>query len=97
MSPHPLARALVGIMPSSPILDTSAEAEAVQLALVRKMTPAQRLDKTFRLTNEMLRLSKAAIRRRYPELSAQEVGLKFVELHYGECLAQAMRNHLESR
>ena len=76
--------------------DTSPESEAVQLELVRKMPAAKRVEKAIQLSNELLRLSKAAIRRRHPDFSEEEVGIKFVELHYGVDLATAMRRQLES-
>ncbi len=77
--------------------DTSPESEAVQLELVRKMPAAKRVEKAIQLSNELLRLSKAAIRRRHPDFSEEEVGIKFVELHYGVDLATAMQHQLESR
>ena len=77
--------------------DTSPESEAVQLELVRKMPAAKRVEKAIQLSNELLRLSKAAIRRRHPDFSEEQVGIKFVELHYGVDLAAAMQHQLESR
>lgn len=43
------------------------------------------------LSREVIRLSKAAIRRRHPEYSEEEVGLKFIELNYGADLADSVR------
>ena len=62
--------------------DTSSEAEAVQLELIHRMQPSQRLAKGLSLSCEMIRLSKAAIRRRCPELSEDKVRNKFIEMHY---------------
>jgi len=76
--------------------DTSPDAEAVQLELIRGMTPAQRVEKTLRLSSEMLRAAKAAIRRRYPAYSKCEVTIKLIELHYGAELAAKVRSRLES-
>jgi hypothetical protein len=75
--------------------DTSAEAEAVQLQLIRDMSPSERLDKALRLSSQMMRWAKDAIRRRHPEFSTREVTVKFIELHYGAELAAAVREHLE--
>lgn len=77
--------------------DTSPEAEAVQIELVRRMAPAQRLEKTIQRSSQMLRAAKAAIRRRYPAYSEQEVAIKFIELHYGDELAAGVRRQLEGR
>lgn len=70
--------------------DTSAEADAVQMELIRKMPPSVRLEKALALSCEVIRLSKAAIRRRHPEFSEDEVGLKFIELNYGTKLAESV-------
>jgi len=71
--------------------DTSTEAEAVQMKLIRQLRPSVRLEKALALSCEVIRLSKAAIRRRHPEFSEDEVGLKFVELNYGAELAESVR------
>ena len=75
--------------------DTSAEAEAVQLELIRSIAPSQRVEKTLRLSSEMIRSAKSAIRRRHPEFTKDEVTVKFIELHYGAELAAAFRTRLE--
>ncbi len=85
MSPHPYTT------------DTSPDAALVQRELIRRMTPTQRLQQTFQLSSEMLRAAKAAIRRRHPAYSEQEVAIKFIELHYGDELAAGVRSRLESR
>ena len=71
--------------------DTSADAESVQLKLISRLPPTERLEKALALTCEVIRLSKAAIRRRHPEFSEDEVGLKFIELNYGSELAESVR------
>jgi hypothetical protein len=71
--------------------DTSADAESVQLKLIGQLPPAERLERALALTCEVIRLSKAAIRRRHPEFSEDEVGLKFIELNYGSELAESVR------
>ena len=73
-----------------PTNDTSSAAEAVQLELIRRMQPSQRLAKALALSCEMIRLSKTAIRRRYPELSEDGVRIKFIEMHYGAELARSV-------
>lgn len=73
------------------ITDTSTDADAVQLKLIRQMPSSRRLEKAIALSREVIRLSKAAIRRRHPEYSEEEVGLKFIELNYGSDLADSVR------
>ncbi len=76
--------------------DTSKEAQDLQLELVRKMSPAERLNRALSLSSDLVEAAKAAIRRRHPNLSDREVGLKFIELHYGAELAAGVRATLEA-
>lgn len=71
--------------------DTSPEADAVQLELLRQMPPDVRLEKALSLSCHLVQLAKDAIRRRYPQYSTDEVNLKFIELTYGNELAAAVR------
>jgi len=67
--------------------DTSPEALAVQLECLRKMTPQERGQKALALSAELRHMAFAAIRRRYPELNEDEVQLRFIQLAYGQQLA----------
>ena len=71
--------------------DTSPEAKQVQLELIRRMSPSDRLQKTLDLSCELIRMSKAAIRRRYPEFTEDDVRIKFIELNYGNELAEKVK------
>ena len=77
--------------------DTSPEAEAVQLELIRQMTPQQCLDMSIRMTNRLIRECKNAIRREHPEWNEQEVGLAFIRQNYGEELYLAVKAYLSER
>ncbi|MFV1968008.1 MAG: hypothetical protein ACC628_21495 [Pirellulaceae bacterium] len=77
--------------------DTSPEAYAVQLELLRRMSPIQRLRKTFALSRQLKRMAMDAIRRRHPEFDEDAVRLKFIELTYGEALADDVRRWQEER
>ena len=50
-----------------------------------------------KVTATAVSLSRRAIARANPGLSPQEIGLKFVELHYGKELASRVRRYLEGR
>ena len=76
-------------------MDTSPEAYAVQLELMRRMSPVQRLRKTFALSQQVKRMSMDAIRRRHPEFDEDAVRLKFIELTYGKDLADDVRRWQE--
>jgi len=81
-----------------PVLsDTRPEAEAVQMELLRRASPARRLSVALSLSESVCALSRGAIRRANPGLTDREVGLRFVSLSYGEELAQAVRAELARR
>jgi len=78
------------------ISDTSDDAEQFQLTLLRQRTPTQRVEMALRLSAELMLASKQAILRAHPGLTPMQVNLKFIELHYGRELAEAVRNHVEN-
>jgi len=63
--------------------DTSVEAEAIQLELLRRMSPEDRITKMCKLTASLRRMAFEAIRRLHPDLDEAEVRLKFIESTYG--------------
>ena len=71
--------------------DTSAEALEVQLECLRKMTPQQRIRSMCAMSRQVKNMAMDAIRRRHPEFSDAEVRMKFIELTYGEDLANEVR------
>lgn len=77
--------------------DTHPDAEAVQLELIRQMSPEKRVGKAIALSGQVIRMAKAAIRRQFPQYTEEEVGIKFIEVHYGEALASAVEAHLKGR
>ena len=76
----------------SDISDTSDEALAVQLECLRRMTPQERLRRSCAWSGQLRRMAFAAIRRRHPDYSEDDVRLKFIELTYGQTLADEVRN-----
>ena len=75
-------------------LDTSCQAEKVQIALIRKASVAQRISMVRSLSQTTMYLSRRAIQRVNPSLSEQEVSLVFVANHYGEKLAERLRLYM---
>lgn len=71
--------------------DTSLDAIAVELALLRQMPPKLRLEKAIVWTRQIRQMATNAIRRHHPGLDASEVGLKFIEMNYGRNLAESLR------
>ncbi|MFN7629559.1 MAG: hypothetical protein ACK5PZ_22255 [Pirellula sp.] len=72
--------------------DTTAEAEKVQLALLRQMSGQDRVRQTCVLSNHLRKMAFDAIRRRYPEMTESETKLMFIEQIYGKPLADAIRS-----
>ena len=77
--------------------DTSPDAEKVQIELLRKSTVAERFAKVRALTARTVGLSKRALARANPDLSPEDLKLRFVELHYGKELAERVRKYVNSR
>ena len=53
--------------------DTSAEALQVQLAVIRRMRPVERLERAFELSEAMRELALAGLHTRYPGRSEAEL------------------------
>jgi hypothetical protein len=70
-------------------LDTSAEAERVQVEKWRAMSPAQRLGLALSLSQSVRALAIAGIRQRHPEASPREQLLRLALTLHGPDLATA--------
>jgi hypothetical protein len=79
------------------LTDTSADAERVQIDLLRAATPERRFALLRSLTSTVIRLSREAIRAQAPGLTDEEVRLRWAEIHYGRDLADRVRRHLAER
>ena len=79
------------------ISDTDPEAERVQLELLRGATVGRRLRLALSLSSSVVALSRDGLARRTPSAGSEEVGLRFVELHYGQEIAAEVRRHLLAR
>ena len=77
--------------------DISPEAYAVQLDLLRRMTPEERFRKAYAMTRRCRKMARDAIRRRYPGISEDELRLRFIELVYGQELADEVRKWQEDQ
>jgi hypothetical protein len=81
----------------SKLSDTHPDAERVQLDLLRKASVARRLALTRSLSATAIELSRRAIARANPQMSAQDQDLLFVEYHYGTDLADRLRRYFSSK
>ncbi len=74
--------------------DTHPDAEQVQIELIRKKTVSERFALVRSLTAFTIDLSRRAIARANPDLSPDELRLKYIELVYGKELSQRVRDYL---
>jgi hypothetical protein len=77
--------------------DTDPETERVHLELLRRASPARRIRLALSLSRTVMGLSRGGLARRMPDASPEEVGLRFVALHYGAALADDLRADLAAR
>jgi len=77
--------------------DTDPKAEKVQLDLLRAATVARRTALAFSLSETVIGMARRAIRRQSPDLTDQDLLLRFVEIHYGPELAERLRENLLER
>lgn len=77
--------------------DTTPEAEEMQIKFLREATPERRFRLAASLSATVRELAWEGIRRANPTLSEREINLLFVEYHYGNELAQALRNYLANK
>lgn len=80
-----------------PLSDTDPETERVHLELMRRASPARRVRLALSLSRSVMSLSRDGLSRRLPDASPEELGLRFVALHYGSDLADELRAHLAAR
>lgn len=74
--------------------DSSHEAETVLTQLILQQEPSKRLAAAVAASNRVAQQCKHAILRANPEISEQEIKLRFIELNYGQELADNVRNFL---
>jgi hypothetical protein len=67
-----------------PARDTTAEARAIQLAIHRRLGPAERLRQAMEMSDAVRRFAIAGIRLRHPEYSEPEVTQALIALLYDE-------------
>ena len=84
------------LIPARPA-DTDADAERVQVDLLRAAPVARRLHLAFSLSATVIGAARLALARSQPRASPRELDLRFVELHYGADVAAGLRADLDRR
>lgn len=77
--------------------DTTPEAEATHLALLRQAGLSRRVALMRSLSRQAVELSRQALAQRHPDLSQEDLDLAFIALCYGEDLADRVRPALRQR
>jgi hypothetical protein len=77
--------------------DTDVVADRVQIDLLRSATPARRAALALSLTSTVVGLARLALARQDPAATDEEIGIRFVMLHYGQEIASGLAAHLRAR
>jgi len=77
--------------------DTSPEAEAVQLELIRRIPPDLRAWKALQMSARVMGECKVAIARNNPDFTTREIEIEFIALNYGKELADAVARYQADR
>jgi hypothetical protein len=76
-------------------IDTSPEAERVQIELLRKASLAKKFSIVRSLSQSLIEVSRRNIRQVHPDASEEELHLILIEMYYGKELAERVRLGLE--
>lgn len=77
--------------------DTTPEAEAVLIALLRLRTPAEKLRMVNQLNASMRTLTMTGLHYRYPNIDEAELKYKYAEMRLGHELAEKFQAALQRR
>ena len=86
-----------GALSRDPVSDTSAEAAAVQIEVLRRAGAHGRAALALSLSRTVCALSRRAIARANPGISDDDLLVRFVAAHYGVELADSVRADLVGR
>ncbi|MDQ3021502.1 MAG: hypothetical protein M3R36_13175 [Bacteroidota bacterium] len=75
--------------------DTNPEVEKILIKMLQEKTISQRISKSLSLTSNTIYLSKRAISRANPGKTKSDLDILFVKYHYGNKLADQLKNFLE--
>jgi hypothetical protein len=78
-------------------MDTSPEAERVQIELLRKASITKRFTIMQAWSQFIIEANRQGIRKTHPDASEEEIALIFVARNYGQALADKLRADLARR
>jgi hypothetical protein len=76
--------------------DTEPDAYRLQIELLRGASPARRVALALSVSQSVIDLARHGLRRPLDDASTEDVGLRFIEIHYGRELARQVRDYLAS-
>ena len=76
--------------------DTEPDVYRRQIELLRAVSPARRVALALSISQSVIDLARHGVRQALGDASPEEVGLRFVEIHYGRALARQVRDYLAS-
>jgi hypothetical protein len=74
--------------------DTPPEVENVQVNLLRKAGAGKRFTMTLSMSQNMIALSKQALKKNYPGLSDNELKILFIKNCYGAGIAEKVKKRM---
>lgn len=78
-------------------IDTHTKAEQFQVSLLREKSTASKFAQIRSLSKSTIQLSKRAIFRANKGISEQQLNLLFINLHYGQDLANRIKIYLNKK
>jgi hypothetical protein len=80
-----------------PLSDTTPEARRVYFDILRRMTPAERVQVAMELTAAADELLRAGVRRSHPEAQGEEFDYQVLRARYGQELADKVYPQFQTK
>jgi hypothetical protein len=77
--------------------DTDADVDRFHIELLRRAGVARRAAMAVSLSAQVIGLARRSLRRSSPGATEHEIGIRFVERHYGPELGAELRRFLSTR
>lgn len=74
--------------------DTDPDVLRRQIELLRRASPGRRIALAFSISQSVIDLARGGLRESLKDASSDDVGFRFVEIHYGRELARQVRDYV---
>ena len=78
-------------------VDTHPEIERMHIEMLRRLSPQARMERLNEWSRATMELAWRGLQQANPEATDRELGLLFVAIHYGQPLADRLRDFLRRR